>query len=125
MRSSLWKPEKYRMKVWEHEKCEFKTGKIIPSDEKPKSGDTIIFFYVKTDTNEPGIYGWGIILKYDKKEKNVLFRPTSPSDYLKMNPILGNDIENLINEIRGKTPRGTMWKVTDDQVIIIRKNIHS
>ena len=66
----------------------------------------MVLFYTGGD---PGIYGWAVILRYEDKE--VYFRPTPPSDYLKMKPLWNNEVKNIIDQIRGTVKQGTMWEI--------------
>ena len=56
----------------------------------------------------PGIYGWGIILNYNKRQNKIEFQVTPPSDYLKTDPIWDDKAEKWIDQIRGRMRQGTM-----------------
>jgi hypothetical protein len=108
---------RYRTEVWEGNTVT--NWWIGESKRKPTDitiGDIVILFYSKTSAEDPGIYGWGVITMFDGEVIN--FRPASPSDYLKMNPLWNDGINKLIDKIRGGMPQMTMWKVEDD---ILRK----
>lgn len=122
MNAKLYSHERYRIEVWEGNHVT--NWSIGESKRKPKEvpvGDMIILFFVKTGAVNPGIYGWGIITLFDKEVIN--FRPTSPSDYLKMNPLWDEEISNIIDQIRGGMPEGTMWKVDDGILEQLRQKI--
>ena len=122
--TEVWTPEKYRAGVWEGEYLEWKTSKIT-TGELPKKGDILIYWFVKTKNKEPGLYGWGIILEYDDSSENIRHRPVFPSDYLKMNPINDEKIVQIIDEVRGKVPRATMWLISKSNSNELREKIHS
>ena len=93
--------KRYRTEVWEGSNTQNWTlgaAKSRPKEVTP--GDLIILFYAKAGATEPGIYGWGIITFFDKDSGEFHFRPTPPSDYLKMNPLPEAQIISIINNIR-------------------------
>ena len=54
-----WTPEDYRLSVWEGETVDWPTGRVTKrSAEDLKSGDVVFFFFTKTTTPQPGLYGW-------------------------------------------------------------------
>ena len=110
MNAKLYSHERYSTEVWEGNTVT--NWGIGESKRKPKEvlpGDIVILFFAKTGAIDPGIYGWGIITLFDKEV--IDFRPAAPSDYLKMNPLWEDEISDIINQIRGRMPEGTMWKV--------------
>jgi hypothetical protein len=122
MNAKLYSHERYRTEVWE--------GNLVTnwgigeSKRKPKEvplGDTIILFFTKTGAVDPGIYGWGVITLFDKEV--IDFRPVAPSDYLKMNPLWDDETSNIIDQIRCGMPEGTMWKVDDGTLKLLRQKI--
>jgi hypothetical protein len=122
MRADWYSPERYRTEVWEGSLVT--NWSIGQSKRKPKEiplGDTVILFFAKTGADEPGIYGWSVITLFDKEV--IDFRPTSPSDYLKMNPLWDDEIGNIVDKIRGGMPEGTMWKVDDGTLKLLRQKI--
>jgi hypothetical protein len=118
MNAGIWPPEKYRTEIWENNNTTWTIGKLYPAGSQPKNGDTIVLFYTGRDR---GIYGWAVILRYEEKE--VYFRPATPSDYLKMNPLWDDDVKNIIDEIR-PMPRGNMWEINDTLMNRIREKIN-
>jgi hypothetical protein len=122
MSAENYSPEEYRETIWEREVTRWLAGNVrTNSGIKISPGDTLIFVFVKTGTQEPGIYGWGVVIKY--KAGNVFFRPCYPSDYLKMNPIWDDDISNLIDAIRGPVKKGTMWEVSGDHAVKLKEKV--
>jgi len=84
----------------------------------PEPGDTLIFFYAKTDCDEPGIYGWAVV---DRAEENMLyFTPTAPTNHLKMDPWWDDNARQLTDDIRGGMPRATLFEVPDGMVVRVR-----
>lgn len=53
----------------------------------------------------------------------INFRPASPSDYLKMNPIWDAEISDIVDKIRGGMPQGTMYEVDEAVLGQLRKKI--
>ena len=113
---------RYRTEVWEG--TPVTNWGIGESKRKPTEvllGDIVILFFARSGAHEPGIYGWGIITLFDKEVIN--FRPASPSDYLKMNPLREEEVRDTVDEIRGGMPQGTMYEIADDQLRELRQKI--
>ena len=121
MSGSYWPHERYRSEVWEDAQTTWGFGKITPAGSSPQPGDMVILFYAKGGAVDPGIYGWAIVLWRNGKE--IRFRPVSPSDYLKMNPLWNDEVSDIIDEIRGKVARGTMWEIDSDQMRRLRQRV--
>lgn len=118
-----WPSERYRTEVWEGQLVTNWTNGLAkrkPKDVNP--GDIIILYLVKAGTDEPGIYGWGIITSFHKEEF-IDFRPSPPSDYLKMNPVPEKEIIKVIREIRGGFDALSMYKMNDSQYKKLRQTI--
>lgn len=122
MNAKLYSHERYRTEVWE--------GNLVTnwgigeSKRKPKEvlpGDIVILFFAKTGASNPGIFGWGIVTLFDKEV--IDFRPASPSDYLKMNPLWDDEISDIIDKIRGGMPQGTMWEVDEEALGQLRQKV--
>jgi hypothetical protein len=85
--ADLWGPERYRLKIWEGERWNWPVGGRSGGGHVPQPGDTVIFFYAPSGAEEPGFYGLAVVLEwYDVSSSPLYFRPTSPSDFLKMCP---------------------------------------
>ncbi len=124
MSAQRWEPEEYRQEVWEGEILRWPVGQLVRrGQEMPAPGDTVLLFFAKTGNLEPGIYGWGVVLSYDDARKSLSYRPTSPSDYLKMDPVWGNDIRSLIDQIRAGMTQGTMWHIPNKTAGAIRLKV--
>jgi hypothetical protein len=84
-----WPPEKYRTDIWEGEEETWPVGRLVRGDsEEPQPGDVVVFFYAPTGGWDWGFYGWAVIVGWHSRDedKEIRFRPTSPSDRLKMDP---------------------------------------
>jgi hypothetical protein len=115
-----WDPRDYRLKVWEDRPIRWPVGKIVSRGLKEITpGDAIILFFVKTGKDYPGIYGWGVIDKYNEQRNEIVFQVTPSSDYLKTDPIGDEDVEKLIDRIRGKGKQGTLWGISRDEFSIL------
>lgn len=121
MSSTVWAPDQYRIEVWEGEHTNWQTNRVVPKGNSPQPGDIMLLFYAPTGESDPGIYGWVVVTRFDDGE--VRFRPSSPSDYLKMNPVWDDDIKNIIGQIRGKVATGTVWKINEELFKQLRKKI--
>lgn len=111
MNATKWPIERYRAEVWEGADIQnWGVGEIRASTSAklPQPGDMMILFYVKAGQIDPGIYGWGIVLRCDKLEMN--FRLATPSDYLKMNPVWDKDVDETIAKFCGKWRQATLFE---------------
>lgn len=121
MSSNIWEPEQYRIEVWEGEHTNWQINRKVPKKSSPEPGDIMLLFYAPSGETDPGIYGWVVVTRFDGEE--VRFRPSSPSDYMKMNPVWDEDIKDLINEIRGKVATGTLWEIDEEIYKQLRQKI--
>jgi len=122
MSADLYSQGRYRTEVWEGNPVT--NWSIGESKRKPKEvlpGDIVVLFFARTGAVDPGIYGWGVITLFDKEV--IDFRPASPSDYLKMNPLWDDEISAIVDRIRGGMPQGTMWPVDDGTLEQLRQKI--
>lgn len=122
MSTDYYSHERYRTEVWEGTTVTNWTigeSKRRPTGVQP--GEIVILFFARTGAQDPGIYGWGIITFFDGEVIN--FRPASPSDYLKMNPMWDKEVSDIVKEIRGGMPQGTMYEITNGQLGELRKKI--
>jgi len=119
-----WTPSRYRLDIWEGERWRWRVGKISGS-ERPSVGDRVLFFFAKAGCDEPGFYGWAVILRWEEYGENdvrMYFCPVAPSDQLKMCPWWdGPDgsVQQLATEIRVPIPQGTLWRVPDHLIATI------
>ncbi len=111
-----WRPEDYRVEVWEGKRIVWEVGQISTRGlGEVAAGDRIIFFFAKSANPEPGIYGWGIIHRYMKRRNEIEYQVTPPSDYLKMDPIWDKKLETLLNKIRGGMTQRTLWGLLPEE----------
>jgi hypothetical protein len=118
-----WSPNEYRMEVWEGTPITWPVGKIIYRDqEKIARGDKVVFFFTKTGNDEPGFYGWGIILEVvESKTRNRLkFQVCPPSDYRKIAVAWDSQLSKLVDKVRGGMTQATMWSLKDDEFALIK-----
>ena len=111
MRERDWSISSFRQQVKEGHAIRWETRKIMYSNEKPAAGDIVIFFYVKSQTNTPGICGIGIITKYFPNSRKILFVPIPPTNKLKAKPWFDEQVEEYLDLIRHKAVRGTMYRL--------------
>jgi enoyl-CoA hydratase/carnithine racemase len=62
----------------------------------------MVLFYTPNNEYDPGIYGWVVVTMLDEEE--LSFRTSSPSDYMKMNPVWDDEVKYIIiNGAGGKS----------------------
>lgn len=119
-----WSPEKYRLEVREGKRISWPIGKVHARGLKEIApGDLIVLFYAKTDNDYPGIYGWGLILNYNKRQNRIAFRVTPPSDYLKTDPLWNTRVEKWVDRIRGRMRQRTVWGISSDEFAVLRDRV--
>ncbi len=124
MNATKWPVERYRAEVWEGTDIQnWGVGEIRASKtgRLPKPGDMMILLYVKSGQVDPGIYGWGIVLRCGDEE--ITFRLATPSDYLKMNPLWDDDIDNTVAKLCGKWRQATLFEDRGDSLGHLRQRI--
>ena len=124
MNATKWPLERYRAEVWEGSDIQnWGVGEIRSSASKglPQPGDMMVLFYVKSGQIDPGIYGWGIVLRCDEEEMN--FRLATPSDYLKMSPLWDEDIDKTIAKLCGKWRQATLFEDSGNSLQHLRDRI--
>lgn len=117
-----WSPETFRFEIWEGKHWNWNYGTKRGS-EAPAAGDTVIFFYAPTRGDDPGIYGWAVIERFDEANNGLYFIPVAPTDRLKMDPWWGENAKRIVDAIRGRMKQGTLFQVGSDEVMSIRKGI--
>jgi hypothetical protein len=122
--TDLWGPERYRLEIWEGERWSWPVGVKATGGRVPTPGDTVVFFYAPSGGAEPGFYGWAIVLEwYPVSTSPLYFRPTAPSDFLKMVPWWNEEARKIADEIRGKMKQRTLWLVSPDLARAVRRGI--
>jgi hypothetical protein len=117
MDQRIWSPERYRLEIWEGETWAWPARRIVAGGERPGAGDTVAFFYTRTGGDDPGFYGWAVVLEWFAQASHQLkFRPAAPSDKLKMFPWGDEQAMEIANSIRGKVKQGTLWLVRESLV---------
>jgi hypothetical protein len=117
---SFYTPNDYQMEVESEEYLEWLTREVRPTELEPKAGDTIFYWFVTTGTDNPGLYGLGIIFSsYECPEYNTDYKciehlPVYPSESLSDNPIYDDEIQEIVDEIRGNQAAfATMFAIDD------------
>lgn len=122
----LWGPERYRLEIWEGERWSWPVGGKSGGGEDPSPGDTVVFFYSPSRGTDPGFYGWAVVLEWFEESASPLyFRPTSPSDRLKMDPWWNEEAKALAEEIRGPMKQRTLWMIQEGLVPRLRQGIRA
>jgi hypothetical protein len=119
-----WPPERYREEVWEGELSSWPAGKVI-GGTNPEPGDSMVLWYARTGNPDPGMYGWGVVVGTSaiQRRKRIRWRPVTPSDYLKMNPLLDDETAAIVDQVRKGMPRATMWPIPHKHMRTIRERI--
>lgn len=124
--TDIWQPERYRLEIWEGERWNWPVGGKSGGGQKPQAGDTVVFFYAPSRATDPGFYGWAVVLEwFDKSSSPLYFRPTSPSDRLKMDPWWNDEAKELAEEIRGPMKQRTLWMIQEELVPRLRQGIRA
>lgn len=119
-----WSPERYRFEIWEGERWAWPVGAKSTGGNVPQTGDIVVFFYSPTGGNDPGFYGWAVVLEwYDESSTPLHFRPVAPSDHLKMHPWWDDNASKLADQMRGKVKQRTLWLVEDELAKKLRLGI--
>ena len=125
MTADNYSPEEYRAEIWEGGLIKWPSGKISSKSGYGISpGDIVVLVYVKSGAQEPGIFGWGIIVGFNEEKGHIVFRPVYPSDFLKMCPIWDADVSALLDSIRGPVKVGTIWEISNVDAEKIKQKIH-
>ena len=99
--ANVWSPERFRLEIWEGERWHWPVGGKSSGGTWPQPGDSVVFFYAPTHGTDPGFYGWAAVLEwYEDSSSPLYFRPTAPSDRLKMDPWWDDEAKELALEIR-------------------------
>jgi len=120
-----WPPRRFRLEIWEGERWVWPVGKRLVRDELPEPGDTVVFFYAPSGGNDPGFYGWAVVLEWLEDGSLLYFRAASPTDHLKMHPWWDNNAQKIADKIRGKMKQRTLWLISEDLVGPLREGIAS
>jgi hypothetical protein len=118
-----WGPERFRLDIWENERWCWGVGKMKGDGEEPQPGDSVAFFYAKSQGTDPGFYGWAVVLEYHKDTKDLYFRAVAPTNHLKMHPWWNDEAQDIANKVRGAVSQGTLWRVWDEEWSRIRTGI--
>jgi hypothetical protein len=121
-----WNPSEFRKEVWEGTPTTWPSGKVILRDEERISrGDIIVFFFAKSNNPEPGIYGWGIILEVvdSPARPRIKFQPCAPTDMMKIAVTWDEELEDVVDKIRGQMTQATMWAIKPGEFEIIKKKL--
>ena len=122
MSTDYYSHERYRAEVWEGTVVtNWTIGESKRRPTEVQLGEMVILFFARTGAQDPGIYGWGIITFFDGEVIN--FRPSSPSDYLKMNPLWDDEVSGIVDRIRGGMPQGTMYEIDEATLAKIREKV--
>lgn len=119
-----WSPERYRLEIWEGERWNWSVGTKPLKAPLPKPGDIVAFFYAPSGGTDPGFYGWAIVLEwYGASDSPLYFRPSAPSDRLKMDPWWDDEAKIIADQIRGQVKQSTLWPISDKEALAIRRGI--
>ena len=117
-----WSPETFRFEIWEGKHWHWGSGNKRGSAE-PQVGDTVVFFYVPSGGDDPGIYGWAVLEKWDAASKTLYFIPAAPTDRLKMDPWWDDQVKALVAKIRGKMNQATLFEMDQAATCELRAGV--
>ena len=117
-----WTPEVFRFEIWEGKHWHWGYGSKRSADV-PGIGDTIVFFYAPSGGDDPGSYGWAVLERCDVDNKILYFLPVAPTNRLKMDPWWDDQVQEIVDRIRGAVPRATLFPVDLDEAKVIRAGI--
>jgi len=80
-------------------------------------------WYAKTGCDDPGLYGWGIVIRGVNEFDQLHWMPVFPSDYLKMHPLFDEEMDRLVSSIRRPVAQGTMWAIPDARIRELRARV--
>ena len=129
MSSSWWSPEEYRLTVWEGQVVRWPTARVRwGKQQNIHAGDLLLLFFCPTGTEDWGIYGCGIINRYNEVREEISFQVLPPSDYLKMSPCADDQLYEMVRKIRkgkqGSDPeRWTMYDMSFEHLEDLRLKI--
>ena len=98
--AKTWSPSSYRLEAWERERIARPLRKA-PGRARPEPGDLVLFFCAEGEGDDPGFYGWSVVLAFDADAALLHLRPAAPSDFLKMRPWWDDQAAELVERLRG------------------------
>lgn len=125
LNSKLWATNLFRCAIWQGRQWQWNRKKARPNNAIPDPGDVLVFFYTQ-ESDEPGIYGWGIIDRCEAfgDETMLNFTPTAPTNHLKVDPWWDNECKRIVDEIRANQAAfATVFEIPDALVPQIRLGI--
>ena len=125
LNSDKWATNLFRCAIWEGRQWQWNQNEIRPTTGIPAPGDVLLFFYTK-GSDEPGIYGWGIIDRCEKFDNKTMlnYTPTAPTNHLKVDPWWDDECEGITTEIRANQAAfATVFEIPETLVPKIRRGI--
>ncbi len=115
-----WSTRLFLAEIWENQHWNWSYNQKR-GDGDPQRGDTVLFFYAPKDCDTPGVYGWGVIDRWEPK--TIYFTPTAPTNHLKMDPWWNEGAKVVADEIRGAMPQATLFLAKDATISKVRRGI--
>jgi hypothetical protein len=112
MSDEVWPEAQFRAAVWEGTTIYWPIGLVRDTDARPVPGERVVCWYAPTGSELPGLVGWGVVLGFSEARDELVWRPSPPTDAVKMCPIFDDDLKEHVDNVRGGFPRATMWPVT-------------
>jgi hypothetical protein len=112
MSADVWPEARYRESIWEGDTVHWPVRKAR-GQARPDAGDRLFCWYARTASAAPGVWGWGVVTNFCTDSEEVVWRPVSPSDRLKMDPIFDTVLDKRVASIRGKVAQGTLWPISE------------
>jgi hypothetical protein len=112
MSADEWPESQFRASVWESSTIYWPTGSVRDTDARPVPGERMVCWYAPSGAELPGLVGWGVVLGFSSERNEIVWRPSPPTDAVKMCPIFDDELKSHIDVVRGGFPRATMWPVS-------------
>lgn len=113
--SAEWSQGEYRLGVNEGQFVAWGVGAKKGSIE-PEPGDRIVCWWAKTGSPEYGVIGWGTI-HGETYGGGIRWMPHPPTERWSMSPLLSDELEAVVDKIRGGFKQATMFLAENDDAV--------
>ncbi len=110
-----WDQNSYRLEVAEGERVSWPVGKKQTKRE-PQAGERLVCWWTKTNSFEHGVMGWGV-LDGQTFGAGLRWHPYPPSNRWAMRPLLSDELEAVIDKIRGRMRQATLFAAEGDLAV--------
>ena len=121
--SGEWSQGEYRLEVREGHYVSWGIGSKRGSRD-PEPGDRIVCWWAKTGATEYGVIGWGTV-HGETYGGGIRWIPHSPTDRWSMSPVQSDELDDVVNRIRGGFNQATMFLANDADALDLLAAIRS